>query len=1400
MIKNNFKMRLALENPHLLDIFTDNHYLELGNINYEMWTRLLNSKTLRINDIVDFNIQNKGVGASRVTYDNIKKIIPYINFLNIYKKNQSLQLFITYGLLVNKSDINIEQFSPIVLIPVNIFLENNNILIKIVSLPIENKVLINYLKSIDVEVSPSDKLDSVYLLDKYCLSFQKHDFKVKVENYLTFANTIQPPIIINHDNYSLKSQFNKPLGSQYYRDETSEIYNISLLNNRQRTAVQKASTGNSFAITGVLGTGKTTTLINIASDAIYRNKKILYISNMKETLDRVEEEFNAKGLKFLINNLTNTNKYVIDKDKKDKSENKNHVTSDKLKDLKKQLTENYDIISRYEKFLSGRIVNFRFIEIIKELLTLKKDDPDFEVDNLDEVYKVEYEEIIKSLVRIEEAMKKTTKFKESKFINIPINHNIKYPNQIITLLFQIHKLFTELNIKKQELENKCGFNNIPNYARFKNVINNFKALPVDKVPDVWKQDDLANFKDANMIYPTFKNQIYSVQEYELYIDWDYKDLSSIDVQSYINLLLGEYFTEEDVEDINNVITYHQELISKVKAGTHNYRLLQKSVEKIQKIINWNFDIHDDETLFEIERLTDFLNNNIYHKKWLNKSKQKDIKKEIGELQIKLGQFIALEKQYYKYFSNNEIDNNINSLKRVIESGKISKKYKNVDIDKLIIDIEEYKHLKKGAQKLNKRYSELTGFEYSTAYNVLIDYDKFIFYLNSFPNEKTESIFYKFLLVTSDEDLDIYLQDFSNFKRSYQILNQVFGQVSEYIPFQEINCLIDKGECLNKISKYLNHVRSTNQAMQDVVKSGDKIIGFETYLKLRERLNHLHEIKAEIRNNSQYMALFGTLFENEKTNINEIGSLIKNFNSYLDCFKDSTYVNSSFKIDDYQYITHLIGESSKIIYDINETFKLYSKIFKDGIGGYYYDDFNSVIEHLSELLKAKDELKIYLEITDNLKVLSRHKLYIISNYIINNEITDLVDNFKYKYFSNLYRIYMEENQNIPSTKEIEAIISNTIDLENAITEKHILELADRRSSRVNYLINDNANVSKALYLSTTTILNYYLDYRKFDVIIIDDAHLLNANEYYNAVLGSQVIIAGEEQSKTTLTSNLISRMRSNNVMSLNYRYSTTPLKLLTLIKGLNGTFISKVSENGGVETIARDVSKYIASLFLSNNNLLINYYTPLLSTKVAINENIAQILADNNIDEEIIYTILRKRLNVVDLFAGYNYDADYNIIDIKDYYQSDNEYLDIHSLTSLLTTKKKLIIIDNDNLLRKETDTSFIKAIAPVFENHPIFNLDINEILLKLASELNKFGIIVHGSHHDLSLVIEKNNTYYGILLFCNPDTSHLDLIEDYREYYEVYRRNNMKVLIVWILDLLHDFNGVVNYLNKEIQS
>ena len=89
-------LRLSSKNLHLKSIFSADAYLELGNLDYQVLEKLLNYEMININDIVDFSIQNMGIGRMNIQNKDLSNKMPYLFFKNIVDKDKLKQLIISY--------------------------------------------------------------------------------------------------------------------------------------------------------------------------------------------------------------------------------------------------------------------------------------------------------------------------------------------------------------------------------------------------------------------------------------------------------------------------------------------------------------------------------------------------------------------------------------------------------------------------------------------------------------------------------------------------------------------------------------------------------------------------------------------------------------------------------------------------------------------------------------------------------------------------------------------------------------------------------------------------------------------------------------------------------------------------------------------------------------------------------------------------------------------------------------------------------------------------------------------------------------------------------------------------------------------------------------------------------
>ena len=189
---------------------------------------------------------------------------------------------------------------------------------------------------------------------------------------------------------------------KYSVSEDGDIYNITPLDRAQRNAVAMASRGYSFAITGYEGTGKTTTLVNIASDAIKNGKRVLYVSNNDTTLKKVYDTFRDVDLHNYITSFTDSFNKVNEK----VSDMRRGQALESLP--KEELAEAYSKIESFSEKFAYKNHNYLLIEIMDELLLTPKPKEIFGekiMRNAYNLYKYEIREVLKALEIIEEAMK-----------------------------------------------------------------------------------------------------------------------------------------------------------------------------------------------------------------------------------------------------------------------------------------------------------------------------------------------------------------------------------------------------------------------------------------------------------------------------------------------------------------------------------------------------------------------------------------------------------------------------------------------------------------------------------------------------------------------------------------------------------------------------------------------------------------------------------------------------------------------------------------------------------------------------------------------------------------------------------------------------------------------------------
>ena len=1409
--KESEKVNISPISNSLLNVFTDNYYLELGNIDYHVIERILNRELVSVDEVACFDIQNIGVGHASKTTKDLREIIPYIYFENIQNKERSIQLFITCGLLSKVVANKAETFAPIVLIQVKLLFIDGKYYIQSNGIPTENTILFNGLAKSELSMVNEKAVNSfatIYDIDQFCMQFTKlNNYVVKLENFLTFAFTNLPSIVMDHDRYTLSSNFASYLGNKYYIPGKDEICNITPLNDKQRLAIQRVNCEDNFAISGVVGTGKTTALINIASDAIRRGKRVLYVSANTSTIEKVEAIYNDLEIGNLVANLTDPllGKSFFQKPK---------VKKINIVDNNKQLVKAYNVIDEYEKNITGRVLDFRFVDVIKELMKLNAPSDEIEIDDLSGIYKYEGYEIIKALTRVEKVKKIMPRPKDSMFSNIPVNNDIEYSDVPIGIVVNLNNFYNELLKYKQELEKVYGLNPIPNYAKFKNVVSDIERLNIDDVPVSWITLNQEKYYEAKDAFSDFKTKVYQVKETKSIIDWEFKNLDGININDLISSVTGAYFNIKDLDKINNVIFNIKKLLSIAKSSVEITESLKSFLNDFNKKYEYNGKF-DSNWIREVIGFSQFINENYVFNKWCNLNRCQFFKNDIAKYEKILTDYEVAKNEYYKIFRNNkDYEIGLAKLEKAIETKKTYKQFSLEEIIKIASDIKNNLINPQNIDKAYTEYESLVGVAFSLNFNASSKFANFYDYITSIGKENLRRSFTRILVLPNSADVKKVAKSFKDQVNKVDNLLANFNTIISYIslPKKYTNQVLDYYDIMLVLAdtyNYLDQLNKTNELMRGIVKEDLEFVKFDYYLRLRDLLNDYRLAEEKLDQANDYATLYGDLYKKGQTTLNDVAQLLSSFANYMDYFSTSKALVKSLNKENNMRINEILDNANRIILEINDAFNAYNKIFKDGIGEYYYGELDQVIAHWQKILDSKSELDTYLDFTNQIRVLFKHKLFKLANLIINGEINDVVNLFKYRYYKMVSDTYKNSIVNPISTKGAENALRQIINYEKIYIANNINELKKMCSDDNVKFENldydryiDSTKSIKYLYLSDVKTLNRYIKIDQFDLVLVDDANLLDADDYDKAISAKHVVVAGEESYRMAVTSSLITRFRSESLMTFDYRYVPTPLEVSNRLKNIHSMITPFKENEAGLEVMNVDGTKYIMGLIRENPDVVINYFTALPSVQRKLFDSLATLLLKEGFTKEKIINILRHQINICDLGLGYFYDADYNIINYDEYGKQFD--LDFSAwATNVLICRKKVVILSNKSdldifaELKKNNENFFTKYINPTPNKINHVNASVLDKLVT-AVKRNKYEVV--GSYGDFSMILEKEGQYFIVLLFVNPDSSHFDIISDYRDYYQASIDKGVATVVVWLEDLYRDFENTKKVLLNKLAS
>ena len=1403
--------RIQQRNQHLKNILDESYYIELGTVSPMVMERICRGETVQLIELVHNEIAKEGTG--QITNQNENELDYQFAFLNsLRNKTSTNKICLTCGVLHYRLNDYNEYYAPLVIIPVEIDFENHNL--RISNGIVFNTILINEIQAnLGIDIQHDSKDISFYQIDNYCHEVaKKTGFDYSVGNYLTVVSIEYTENSLDFDGFSTqRSVYEKP-GVEVLRDFFTNFKPVTPTNIYQKSALLKINNGESFVVDGPLGTGKTHTIVNAIANAIFKNKKVLYVSQDTTHVSEVEKLLKQVFLTPFAYNLCRN--YVYNDDEEFIVPN---IREEKIG------IETITPISEYEQALYSSIHGCTYSQIITSLAIIKNLHPEIEKIPIEvNLEKYEINDIYNNLKEIEKILEIIDPLDINVWSKIEQYYTRTHAQEIIDATNNYASSIKTLNKKVKDFCKKYFIKLPSNYLNVQKLLSYIGTFKKLTPPVVWVKK--YNPKKIDELLKIINN--YQTSDKKL------KDVfNSLVIDSYkhgqisdlYNIILYKHLNYENEEYLSNILNNPLELETLYEDINSDKQKFNKCLEALESIVDYTTN---DENLYNyIKSLHDYLKDGYFRREWLHHYVSSNYAmEEIDELNELINKFTSLKNHYSNYLIKEE----------VLSYQGIKELSDNRNFVNLIMNKFDRKQLRKDKISTDECYKNILdllacGEKIKAKANSLsiitenIDqfiegYQRFINMINSLDKFTTKLFKHHIKInissLVQSEKLKALSNEFlileNNLLVNYRSLEKFGIKVSGELIFDKNLCSV---EWLEYIQRVIKSRKEIVKIFKDVCPSINDIMTIinsdKAHNNLKENLDMCYEEMNEY---------LGTTYKGLNTDCILLGVLEKNYGYFLDSLENKKFIDTLFKDKlIYQMIAEY-DELEKLVEDFQRDHNLFSRYFIGGQSRFLeieleqaralirkYEERTKEVNHIFKLFEyVRHFEKLGLKQLCDGILQSKYstgisEMYLYSTYLdYQNELIN-----KYPVLSESYNIpiwlenynYFERNCCISTIRNLQRMRTEDKKIMSRI---HNIPFNDYQRT-INELINH-----KNVFLVDLNIFNIIHDLSKFDLVLIDDVNLSSAIKYNQIKECNQVVLFGD---KTVLLGNansIYGQIPKKTIFSLTESYvkdnpsygNKTKIDNCYILNYKRSQYIKRYeSLDSIVHTIVTNFyqnSLKKINIIVCTNNYKLKLYRSLISKLRELN---------NDLD---IFKIFDENIKIIkgpNEMADYANEVYFMFDDINDQHVKDmkrfiKQYTKVSDAVYFCT-------VDFEN----DSNLEFNKYINSIIKDNTEEDPIKPELVEIIKSELLERGIQAENGFGRLEIIIKgksakgkKTIPNIGIMLEGMHNRVPYSILNDYQYYLNEYSKNGWKIFVFYVDDIINKLQIRLNEVSSFLAS